>query len=216
MSTKEQKYYKTINKIFKNIFISLFTLLLIPLIGLVYFLTIISIENKSFSFIHNKIEKTLNKNIENYGKIEIENSYLGIDDFYKLNIVLENVNIELKNDNIYVNNLDIEFSLFNLIFNRLIPTKIAVVDSNIEFNHKEELINNDKTIDSRIIFHKVWNILTLINDSKSNIKHIDLENININIALNNKNTYFIESLNSEFHIKKEKNELIFYYQTLLI
>jgi hypothetical protein len=133
LSTKKYLVYK----IFKTLLTSL---MLFIFIAVFYFLILISSNYKSFPFISEQIEKTINKKLPNGNKINIKASYLKFSKLSKIVIKFDDLTLKTNNQKkLFLPKIEAEFSIFNLIFGRIIPSKLKIINPEIEIDNNNQL-----------------------------------------------------------------------------
>ncbi len=204
-------------RILKGIISVFSVILLILTLSIFYFLAIISVEDKSFLIVTNKVEKYINRNIQDSGNIKIKEVSLGLDAFYKLKIGLKNINLNLKDNDLFISNIDTEFSIFNMLLNNFVPTKIAIFDGKIEISSKHASKNTKQDNFKKDSFVKeLWSLFSLLNKDRIKIKELEFGDINLYFQSRGKIINSVKNLRSKSFLNKENNQLIIQTNNMFI
>lgn len=131
MSKKKSNPRKIILKTIVSLVVSV---VLISLITVVYFLTLISTEYKSFPFVTTKIEEKINQNLAEGLFITVGKSSMKFDDFHKIRIKINDIKLtnSTTNEESTLPETELDFSLFKLLLLKTIPSKIKIIGPQIE------------------------------------------------------------------------------------
>jgi len=112
------------------------SLFLLVFTAVFYFLILISIEYKSFPAITREIEKRVNNELTDGSRIEIRKSYLKFSALHKIKIKFDDIKLitDGKKDFI-LPRIEAEFSIFNLMLSRIIPSKLKIINPEIEIDN---------------------------------------------------------------------------------
>ncbi len=133
MNKKPKK--NILRRVLLTFVVSAFLLAFIPM---VYFLTLISVDYKSFPFITTKIEKIINQSFSESVYISIEKSAIKFSDLHKIKIKFDD--IKLLSDNsqeLLLPKIEVEFSIFKLALFKIVPSKIKIINPEIEVDNTD-------------------------------------------------------------------------------
>ncbi|MES2677743.1 MAG: DUF3971 domain-containing protein [Pseudomonadota bacterium] len=109
---------------------------LLAMISIVYFLTLISIEYKSFPFITGEIEKKINQNLSEGSSIKIGKTALKFSQMYKIKIRFDDIRLNSGGKKeLVLPKIEAEFSIFNLVLLKTIPSRLEIISPEIDFDN---------------------------------------------------------------------------------
>jgi hypothetical protein len=118
--------YRISTSLFAAIFLLVFT-------AIFYFLILISIEFKSFPVITTEIEKIVNQQLTDGNKIEIKKSYLKFSALHKIRIKFDDIKLVTNDKKDFIlPKIEVEFSIFNLMLLRITPSKLKIINPEID------------------------------------------------------------------------------------
>jgi hypothetical protein len=124
--SKKHITYRLSTSLLASLFLLVFT-------ALFYFLILISIEYKSFPIITKEIERKINQELVSGSKIEIHKSYVKFSAFHKIKIKFDDIKLITDGKKDFVlPRIEAEFSIFNLILSRIIPSKLKIISPEID------------------------------------------------------------------------------------
>ena len=196
-SKKLTKSHKPKKNIFLKIFISLFgSLLLLAFISIVYFLVLISVEYKSFPFITKTIEKKINQSISagvtDGNSISIEQSSIKFNKLHIIEVVIDGIKLHIAGSeefakDIVLPKIDAEFSIFDLAILNTIPSKIKIINPEIEIdssNNKPTIavngLSNQDILLQKDHFGNLSQLFLSLKDGRVEIKNFSIINAKIN------------------------------------
>ncbi len=183
---KKHIAYRVSTSLLASFFLLVFT-------SLLYFLILISIEYKSFPLITKEIEKRVNQELIDGSKIEIRKSYLKFSTLHKMKIKFDDIKLVIGDQkDVILPKIEAEFSIFNLILSRIIPSKLKIISPEIDIDNtnatpkivingiggEDVLRNTLQTLSKVFLSLKDGNVSIknfLILDAKINIKNKDQE-----------------------------------------
>lgn len=147
-----------------------------------YFILLISVEEKSFPFLTSRVKTTIQENLEENDNIRIGNIRIEYKKF-NINATIDEVNLTSGKSFIEIPQIELVFSIFDLLMFQNIPKNINIDNINLK-NHS--YLQNKETQNTTEIF-KLSDILpNLIN---SNLKNINIGNLSIRILGQDKDIY---------------------------
>ncbi|MFT6258627.1 MAG: hypothetical protein ACJA0S_000598 [Rickettsiales bacterium] len=176
---KKHVFGKIISNFIKSFF-------LITLISAFYFLALIAIEYKSFSFITSAIEESANKNLPRDSYVKIKKSSLKFSSLHKIKVRIDDVRLISKNKKeILLPKVEAEFSIFNLIFLKTTPSKLTIISPEIEINDNRQ-ISFENVGDQQFLLQEGYSeilsqIFTSLKSGKVAIKNFSITNAKINV-----------------------------------
>jgi len=202
------KFHKTSSKK-KSLKQSIFTTiassaLLLIFISIIYFFTLISIEYKSIPFITDKIEKIINNHLSGDNVVKIAQASLKFSQMHKIKIKFDNIRLISGNKKEFLlPKIEAEFSIFNLVLLKIIPSKIKIINPEIEIDQTNESqirnigIKQINDQGSEMLWQQNYlrslsQIFSLLKNGKVPIK--DFYIINAKINVNNQNNLQIITL----------------------
>lgn len=97
-----------------------------------YFLILISVNYKSFPFITNTIESSINSALPQNTKIKISKSYLKFSPLRKIHVKFDDIKfITDGKKEVVLPKIEAEFSIYNLFFLKAIPSKVKIIGPTI-------------------------------------------------------------------------------------
>ncbi len=111
------------------------SIFLLAFISLIYFLTLISVEYKSFPLVTQKIEEKVNQNLS-YGLfLTIGKSEIKFEDFHKIRVKIEDMKLTSADESeSLLPKVELEFSIFKLALLKTIPSKIKIIGPTIDID----------------------------------------------------------------------------------
>jgi hypothetical protein len=126
---KKHIAYRISTSMLASLFLLVFT-------AVFYFLILISIEYKSFPAITKEIEKRVNNELVDGSRIEIGKSYLKFSTLHKIKIKFDDIKLIADDKKDFIlPRIEAEFSIFNLILSRIIPSKLKIISPEVEIDN---------------------------------------------------------------------------------
>ncbi len=181
-------------------------------LGVFYFLVLISVEPKSFPFVTDKIEKYINGNLSYVDQITIDKISIDLEDLYKININLENTNLDLADRNLFLPKISVQFSIINLIINQE-PSKIKFADAKIDIDDNIELLkllNISKIKEpykKQEYIKQLWDIFSFFKKNNFATKEFEISNVDVSFKDKDNITQNIIVRHSDIIINQKGGEL---------
>ena len=214
--TKQNKTHKIV-LIFSFILKLIYSLLFLGSIGIFYFLIIISVEPRSFPIVTKYVEQYVNNNISYGSFAQIEHISIELNKLYKINVNLEDVELNLKDSKLSFENISAQFSILNFILYQQ-PNKIKFSNSDIRIFNEEinTIIDNiEKTkiakksqLQYKKYLKEVWNIFSFLKSNKSITKEIEIDNINLSFKGRSNIDHDVTIKYSDIKIDSKNDELV--------
>ncbi|MDA0902514.1 MAG: DUF3971 domain-containing protein, partial [Proteobacteria bacterium] len=164
--------------------------------------------------------------------ITIDRAFVKFSTLHKIKIAIDHidVNMDLKSEKeIILPKIEIEFSIFNLMLGRFVPSKLKIIDPFIEINIDSKEVqrisfgglDDQSTLNWHEDLRKIWDIFLSIENGKTPIKHFEIQDAQILLKRPNDNHEIIikhanirtstnddyVNVNSNWEVNINKNEL---------
>lgn len=203
---KKQPWYYS-KKVFAEF---IYSAIFLASIAIFYFLILISVKPQSFPILTNKIEETINQNLPKNSEIAISKISVELDQLYKINIILENIDLNLEKDLLFLPKVTAQFSILDII-TRQRPNKIGIENAKIKIDNKiwgNSIQKDNKNLPYQAYFKKIWDIFLKIRDKDTIARKFEVKNVEFIFNDKNNKTKNILIKSSLIDITKPKDKLV--------
>ena len=189
MHKKPQKPKKPKKHIVHRVFITFVgSALLLALISIVYFLTLISVEYKSFPFIATQIEKSVNQGLSGGSSVKIGQSSVKFSQINIIKIKFDDIRFSSGDKKeLVLPKIEAEFSILNLVLLKTIPSKVRIINPEIDIDNtaSQPIIAFNGITDQEMLWQQnslssISRIFLSLKDGQVPIKNFSIVDAKIN------------------------------------